>query len=265
MKYQTLLELRVQHAGDSARPCHSLEIRPAQGDGARELARHQLIAKPRSDGLDLLGPVGARERPHIDFDDLVLRFEVIARDPKLAHTNNLERVRKLANPTFRRPRSGNLLRARVGDRPLSPGVLAMIELKNIDASWLGKPRRFVLPLPERSVFWVYYVISRRKGQSPRIDDSDPARALTFAVEQLSPDTAQRDPVGAALLSRHPDRDVYRLATAAPLTPMALHGLSLRIGDQTVLAALPAPPAHQHLSLFAPDAKPRDAIYRVLEL
>lgn len=270
MKHVVLFELRIQHEGNPPVPCTALELRASESvpTGARALSRHQLLVRPRSDGLDVLGQLDVHRHPHIDFDDETFSFELLSRDPLLSLRSDVESIRKRLMPVFRRSRYGGELKLHHGTRPLGPGVLANVELGRVDCSWLSHARRFTLTLEHRLLTWVYYVVSRRKGQIPDIVDTNSERNLSFHNESLTQDLrlVEHDPVGAALLARHTDREVFRLSSNSPIPGVAspLRGLSLRLGEQTLLAELPAPPVHQHMSLVIADSKPRDAIYRVLE-
>ena len=270
MKYSVLFDVRIQHEGEPPIPCAALELRASESQptGVRALRRHQLLVRQRSDGVEVLGQLDAHRRPHIDFDDETFSFELRSRDPQLALRSEVDGIRKHLMPVFRRSRYGGELKLHRGTTPLAPGVLANVEIGRVDGAWLRHPHHFTLTLEHRLLTWVYYVVSRRKGQTPEIVDTHSERNLSFHNESLTENQSltEHDPVGAALLARHTDREVFRLSSNSPLPGVAspLRGLSLRLGEQTLLAELPAPPVHQHMSLVTADSKPRDAIYRVLE-
>jgi hypothetical protein len=270
VKYQTLFELRVSHDGFPDGRCTDVRIEPRvwEPNGTRALERHRLLARPRPDGLDVLGPVDDRGRPFLDFEDLTLSFDLRASGGELALRTDLEPLRNLAAPTFRRARSGSELKLRDGETTLPAGVLAGIEITDVDASWLRSPRQLVVPLAARQALWVYYLLTERRGESPRIVDNDPQRSLQFASEPLTDAAAlaESDPVGAGLLARNGGRICYRLTSDRPLTSLRapLRGLALHRGDQLLVADLPGPPIRNHATLaLAAGSKPRDALYSVL--
>ena len=271
MRYQTLLELRVSHGAYPDGRCADVRIEPRvwEPTGTRALERHRLIARHRPDGLDVLGRIDDRGRPFLDFDDLTLTFDLRVSHGELLLRSDLAPLRRMAAPTFRRARSGSALKLRAGKTRLPVGVLAGVEIGGIDASWLRSPRQFEVPLAARQALWVYYVLTRRKGEPPRIVDSDDRRGLRFASEPLADAAAlaASDPVGAELLTRHGAQTCYRLISDRPLAPVraALRGLSLQRGDQILVANLPSPPIRNHATLaLAAGSKPRDALYSVLE-
>lgn len=269
MKHQTLLELRATHGGYPEGRCTGVRIEPRgwEPTGTRALERHRLLVKPRPDGLDVLGRVDERGRPFLAFDDLTLSFDLLADDTDFVLRSDLERLRRLAAPTFRRARSGSELKLRDGETALAAGVLAGIELADVDASWLRNPRRFVVPFAAKQALWVYYLLTERKGEPPRIVDNDGQRALTFASEPLADAAAlaDSDPVGAALLARHATRTCWRLTSDRPLASAPVRGLTLHRGDHLLVAELPSPSIRNHATLaLATDSKPRDALYSVLE-
>jgi hypothetical protein len=270
VKYQTLLELRVAHDGYPDGRCTGVRIAPRDWEptGTRALERHRLLARPRPDGLDVLGRLDERGRPFLDFDDLTLSFDLLVSDGELALRTDLEPLRKLAAPTFRRARSGSELKLREGETRLPAHVLAGVELTDVDASWLRSPRLFVVPLEARQALWVYYVLTERRGEPPRIVDSDGQRGLQFASEPLTDATAlaESDPVGADLLTRHGAQICYRLTSDRPLASLRapLRGLALHRGDQLLVTDLPSPSIRNHATLvLAAGSKPRDALYSVL--
>lgn len=269
MRHQTLLELRVTHGAYPDGRCTGARVEPCAWHpaGTRALERHRLLAKPRPDGLDILGRVDERNRPFIEFTDLTLRFDLHAGDGELALRTDLAPLRRLAAPTFRRPRSGTELKPRAGDEALPAGVLAAIELTGVGASWLRSPRRFTIPLAVRQALWVYYLVTERKGEPPRIVDGDGQRGLRFASEPLTDPAAlaTSDPVGAALLARNRARTCYRLTSDRPLAGAPVRGLSLHRGDLLLAAELPSPSVRNHATLAPADGSgPRDALYHVLE-
>lgn len=257
MKYQTLFELRVQFADTTPAPCNFLDLRIPSEDAV--LRRHRLLIRPRADGLDVVGPVGAKNVAHIPFSKLSIPFDIHIRDPEIALKGDLALFRKWKHPVFARPRTGGELQLKAGTAPLPLGVLARVELDGVESAWYKQPRRFFLSLRRRVVVWVYYVVCRQSGQLPTV--TDPTDTIRFTVEPLTAKLVRNDPVGAALLARHPDRFLYRLWSPAP--PLSAT-LSLRLGEQRLFAVLPAPSAQQTMSLVLPDSKPRDAFYRVLE-
>lgn len=269
MRHQTLFELRARHDGYPDGRCTGVRIEPRgwEPNGTRALERHHLLARPRPDGLDVLGRVDERGRPFLAFDDLTLSFDLLVRDSDLVLRTDLEPLRRLAAPTWRRARSGSELKLREGETPLPAGVLAGIELTAVNASWLRNPRSFVVPFEPRQALWVYYLLTERKGEPPRIVDSDGQRGLQFASEPLTDAAAlaESDPVGADLLARHGARTCYRLTSDRPLASAPLRGLTLHRGDQLLVADLPNPPIRNHATLaLAAGSKPRDALYSVLE-
>jgi hypothetical protein len=271
VKHQTLLELRVSHDGYPAGRCAHARIEPRawEPNGTRALERHRLLVKPRPDGLDVLGRVDDRGRPFLAFDDLTLSFDLLADDGEILLRTDLAPLRRLAAPTFRRARSGSDLKLREGETTLPAGVLAGIEIAGVSASWLRSARRFVVPLAARQALWVYYLLTERRGEPPRIVDSDGQRGLQFAGEPLTDATAlaESDPVGADLLSRHGSRTCYRLTSDRPLASVRapLRGLTLHRGDQLLIADLPSPPIRNHATIaLTAGSKPRDALYSVLE-
>jgi hypothetical protein len=270
MKHQTLLELRVTHDGYPDGRCTDVRIEPRawEPNGTRAMERHRLLARTRPGGLDVLGRLDERGRPFLDFDDLMLSFDLLVSDGELALRTDLEPLRKLTAPTFRRARSGSGLKLREGETMLPAGVLAGVEITDIDASWLRNPRQFEVPLAARQALWVYYLLTERKGEPPRIVDNDPQRGLQFASEPLTDAAAlaENDPVGANLLARHGARTCYRLISDRPLASLraSLRGLALHRGDQLLVADLPGPPIRNHATItLAADSKPRDALYSVL--
>jgi hypothetical protein len=269
VRHQTLLELRVTHDGYPGGRCTGVRVEPSAWHpaGTRALERHRLLARPRPDGLDVLGRVDERGRPFIELADLTLRFDLHARDAELALRTDLAPLLRLAAPTFRRARSGTELKLRDGDVALPAGMLAGVELAGVGASWLRSARRFTVPLPARQALWVYYLVTQHKGEPPRIVDSDGERALRFHSEPLT-DAAvvtASDPVGAALLARHAARTCYRLTSDRPLAGAPVRGLSLHRGDLLLAAELPSPSLRNHATLAPPDgSRPRDALYHVLE-
>ncbi|MFV8751778.1 hypothetical protein ACNOYE_14630 [Nannocystaceae bacterium ST9] len=271
MRHQLLVELRVQHDGYPKGRCTGVQIQPRewQPSGTRALARHRLLTRPQPDGLDVLGRLDERGKPFLDFRGLELSFDMLVLERDFVLRSDLEPLRKLDAPTWRRPRSGNELKLKAGAAPLPAGVLAGIELTDVDAGWLRNPRRFVMVVPAKQALLVFYLVGRRNGATPTILTGEGSRSIGFVCESLPEveDLASRDPVGAALVARHPGQPIHRLATeqAQAARSQALRGLALRLGEQTLLAELPTPSIHQHTTLaLTADSKPRDALYRVLE-
>jgi hypothetical protein len=267
MKHHLLVELRVQHAGYPDGVCADTLVRPSewQETGARALERHRLSVKPLPGGLDVVGGTDERGRPTVDFDALSLSFDLSVKSADFALRTDQTPFEGITAPTWRRHRTDSVLRLRSGTKPLPPGVRASVELTGVSASWLRRPRRFVIALAPRPASWVYYLLTQHAGEPPRIVDRDPVRGLQFSSELLTEGNAASDPVAQGLLRRKGSRVCYRLASARVLAAEPLAGLSLHQGPRELISALPNPSFRQHSRLLlAADPVPRDALYCVLE-
>ncbi len=270
MRHRRLFDLRVRHAFHAGGGSPDLEIEPRawHPGGARALARHRLLARPRPDGLEILAELDAHGEPQIRLsDDLTLGFDVRVTGPDFAHTTDLEPWTGLAAPTYRGSApAGGALTLGHASTPHPHMVAAGIEISGITAAWLTAPPRFTLELPARRALWVYYLMTTRgDGASPQIRDLEPSRALEFQGEQLAPGTD--DPIGHRLVARHPERRCHRFTSARPIAchRAPLRQLALMLGQDLLIQDLPNPAIHSHATIkVGPAQEPSNTLFRVIE-
>lgn len=270
MRHRRLFDLRVRHDFHVGGGSPDLEIEPRSWHpgGARALARHRLLARPRPDGLEILAELDAHGDPQIHLaDDLTLGFDVRVTGPDFVHTTDPDPWTGLAAPTYRGSApAGGALTLGPASTPHPKDVAAGIEISGITPAWLTAPPRFTLDLPARRALWVYYLCTTRSnGASPQIHDLEPTRALAFQGEQLAPETD--DPIGQRLLARNPERRCYRFTSARPIACQRapLRQLALMLGQDLLIQDLPNPAIQSHATLkVGPAKEPSNTLFRVIE-
>lgn len=271
MRHRRLFSVQVVH-DFAAGACPDLRIEPRSPSGVRALARHRLVARPRPDGIAVMGPVDGDDRPVIGFaDDLALSFDLKLVGADFVHYNDPELWGETLRPTYRgSAAAGGPMALGTGPMDHPPDVAAGIEISGIAASWLAQPPRFTLELRARAALWVFYLLtSRQSGAPPQIRDGEPGRELAFEHVLLAPGEVDpaADPVGHSLLARHPDRRCFRFTSAhsiacrrAPLRQLALY-----LGDELLIRELSNPAIHNHATLkVEADESPRETLFRVIE-
>ena len=267
MKYAPLTHLRMRHPAYPEGRCDAVGCEPTPDTG-RALARHRLLLHARPDGFDLVGPVLPQGEPALPFTGLALRFALHTRRRELLDRTDLDELQTLQAPTWRRKRSGKRLQLQEGSEPLRPGSLARVELTGIGSTWLRKPRTFELQWSPRRLTWVYYLLSKRAGQTPHIVDPDPKRRLEFEGGPLvgGVELAKKDAFGASPLRSRPERSCVRLTSIQPVScnqPSA--GLTLRLEGETSSTPLPTPSPERKVILSLPgDSSPRAGLACVVE-
>ncbi len=272
MRYLPLAELRIQHAYYRSGRCPDLVATPSPA-GARVLANHRLLAKPRPDGLLVLAPVDAEGAPFIPLAaDTNLGLHLRADNPDLVHFTDLAPLRAAISPLYTSTgRGGELtLGSRPGQSRPPPGVFAEIELQGLDAAWLlGGPARFTISLAARRARWLYYVVTDLKDADIELIDGD-LSPLSFQPShgvdlRAAPDPS--DPRAAELAARYPDARLLRFVSAAPVAcaEEPRRRLELRIGGQPLPLRLANPAFTSHAE-FTVDTIPQrqESLFRVVK-
>ncbi len=265
MRHAPLFSVAIGHEYLAGAPSPDLEISPHNGpDGARALARHRLIARPRPGELQVLAPLGADDKPVVTISDLPLRFDVRITGPDFASYTDTRHWPQ--HPQFRGTTPGPLVLA--AGPPLPRDVVASIEIAGVDATWLTAPRRFTLELPATNPHWVFYTLTARPGDVlPEIRDDEPGRGITFTREPLADVDPALDPVGHRLAARNPGRRAFRFTSVDPVPTRraARRQLALYLGGDLLLRELPCPSIHSPTTIRAQSpAEPRESLFRVIE-
>lgn len=263
MTYRRLFDLELRHEWFAGGPCPDLRIAPSPA-GARALARHRLLARPRPSGLEVLAPLGPGDAPLIALDGLVLRLDVAAAgdffDYSAPDTWPAGQL-----PVYRNEPDRSLS---LHAAPRAPGLAAALEIGAVASAWLADPPAFRLTLPARSPYWVYYLFTARGGDlAPQIVDGDLQRGLSFQRDALTPELLAGDPLAARLAARHPGRRAHRFTSAQPIPCRRdpLRQLGLHLGDEQLVRDLPSPDIRHHAAhKVAPEGVPQDSLFRVLE-
>lgn len=269
MIYRRLFDLEVRHDWFSGGPCLDLQIAPKPGSpaGARALARHRLLSRPRPGGLEICGPLDADSLPLIPYDGLTLGFDLVVSGPDFPDYTDLADWHGPGLPTYRN-KPDRSLTLHPGPLARPAGVSAAIEIADITAAWLSDPPSFRVTLPARRPHWVYYLLTARPGDlAPQILDGEPERGLAFERLLLTPEVLADDLVGRRLLARNPGRRCFRFTSAQPIAcrRAPLRQLALHLGDEQLVRELPSPDIHSHATLkVAPEGAPTDSLFRVLE-
>jgi hypothetical protein len=265
MRYTPLLSVQVHHEFfDGA--CPDLRIDPTP-ECARALACRRLLARPRPDGLEIVGPVVADGAPLIAYGALHLLFHVRLTGPDFLRYTDWP-----AAPRFHPSASGELVQVEPPEdsRPLPHDVAADLAISTVDADWLVTPPRLRLTLAAKRPYWVFYAVTAAKDAAPpQIVDKEPNRGMTFTCTPLLVDSAAAaaDPVGQRIAARHPGHAAFRLVSDAPVparnAPRKL--LQLCRGDDPLVEHLPNPSLHNPLTLRVENnAEPRESLFRVIE-
>jgi hypothetical protein len=267
MRYQPLAELRVQHAYYRSGRCTDLEVTPSPA-GARVVARHRLIVKPRPDGLLVLAPVDDEGAPFIPFaPGTALELELRVRNGDLVHFTDLGALTAAGSPRYTSAGVGGelTLGAREGQRRPPPGLFAEAELQGLDAAWLvDGPARFTISLAARRARWLYYVVTDLKDVDIELVDGD-AVPLVF---QPSPELPA-DPRAAELVAMYPGARLLRFVSAGLVAcaEEPRRRLELRLGGQRLALRLPNPALTSHAALeFTVDTVPQrqESLFRVVK-
>ncbi|HLT34881.1 MAG TPA: hypothetical protein VK034_01315 [Enhygromyxa sp.] len=281
MRYQRLFAVEIRHAYLGGERCGDLGVEPSP-ECTSALLGHRLVARPRVGGIEVFAPLDAQRQPFVPLAaGLQLRFDLRVRKPEFAGYTDSSAWAHLAHPTWRGSGSGGgeleLGEGEVDEHGRapprfrqSPDLLGALVIAGVGASWLASPPTFALTLASPSLRWIYYLTTTRQSlDTPRIEDGEPDRGLSFTGEPLSPDNVDpgTDPLGSRLLARDPARSCFRLISAEPLalsrTPR--RGLALHLGLELLIGELPNPSIRDFTTLtLEPDAEPQVSLYRVLE-
>jgi len=265
VRHAPLFSVAIGHEYLAGAPSPDLEISPHDGqDGARALARHRLIARPRPGELQVLAPLDPDDRPVVTIANLPLRFDLRVTGPDFASYTDTRNWPQ--NPRFHGTTSGPL--ALAAGPPLAHGVVASLEIAGVDASWLAAPRRFTLALPATNPHWVFYTLTARPGDVlPEIRDDEPGRGIAFTRVPLADVDPSEDLVGHRLAARNPGRRAFRFTSVEPVPTRraARRQLALYLGGDLLLRELPCPSIHSPTTIRAQSpAEPRESLFRVIE-
>lgn len=274
MIHRRLFSVRVVHEFFDGAPCPDVQIeaRASSPRGARALARHRLLARPRPDGFEVLGPLADDATPLVAFtDDLGITLDLRTSGPDFIHYTDSTPWEQTARPTYRGSSpAGGALTLGSGDAPHPSGVAATVELTGITAAWLAQPPAFTLELHARAARWVYYLLTARPDDAlPLVRNDEPGRELAFERVALLPGEVDPavDPVGHRLVARHPGRRCFRFTSDRPLAcrRAPLRRLALLLGEELLIRELPNPAIDSHATLvLQPGEPPRDTLFRVIE-
>ncbi|MFM1800287.1 MAG: hypothetical protein RLZZ117_2565 [Cyanobacteriota bacterium] len=279
MKFTPLFTLQLVRAGASSLSIPSelvtLKASGRHPSGLRALERHRLLLRPLPDGVRVLLSLNEDDTPFVPFDSLNLWFELIPQGADLGCVFDLSTLRARRPAVYRSPPSGSstlILDAQPADPtevPRGSPPLAWVEILGLSSSDAVSPRSFLLELPPRSDRWVYYVVTDRADRTPSISDSEASRAFDFDLTTFATPLASgaNDRIAEALLAQQPQAKVHRLSSkrSPPADGLPLKGLRLNMADQTCIADLPPPPAHQWMSWPVPNNPSRMARYTVIRL
>lgn len=280
MKYRRLFGIEVRHAASANGRCRGVNIRPRDDDpsGARMLARHRMLLRPLPGGIEVvIGVVDGAggEVPALPWQDgFTLGLELQDRGLDFASLAGLPPPRGALRPTFRNDDTAPALQlsktaARAAPVGPVPEVLAWIEIAGATPGWLAAPPQFTLGLSTRELPWLYYLVTRRAGsEPPRIQSTGRAGSPNFSCKLLTSASTRggADPVGSALLERHPGARCYRMTSrrALPLGGAARAPLSLSAGNEVLLAELPRPSAASAVMVATGSADRQACLHCIVE-
>lgn len=272
MKHLPLAELRIQHAYYNSGRCPDFEVAPTAA-GARVIAGHRLVVKPRPDGLLVLAPVDDAGAPFIGFGDgAALGFELRARNPDLAQFTDLSALQGVESPLYVGGGAGGELTLTAGETARRRGVFAGVELRDVGAAWLQAGAAvFTITLAARRARWLYYVVTDLADAAIELVDAG-ASPLAFTPEhgadlRAAPDPSDRQ--AAALAAAHPDARLLRFVSDAPVAcaEEPRRGLELRAGGERLPLRVPNPAFTDTTSLELTDGaipQRQESLFRVVK-
>jgi hypothetical protein len=261
VRHQLLFAIRVEHAYYSGERCPALVVEPRPAT-RKLLAGRRLLAGARSDGLDVLAPVDAEDRPFITLENgLSLGFDLRPVDSDLLLFTDLAPFRAFSRPRLRNA-DGDALVLAEGEAPLARGALATIEIAGVDGAWTAAPPTFTVTLAPREARWIYYWVGGDSEIS--IVDDDPARSDAPIEFEAETATSEGDRIAEDLARRYPEQSRLRLVSRQALACRAAprRHLSLRAGDEVLTSELPNP-ALRNQSTITRDGQRQDSLYQVL--
>lgn len=299
--YQRLFALRAYHSAFDHGHCKSLVIAPRRRhtSGERALARHRMLTRPYPRGLQVLAPIAmdstGRARLRLPPSRLTLGFELRSNGPDFATNTDLGDWSGLDFPYYRNAEGAEQVGHNEDDQPADgptapladqavplplagnppepslPGAIAALEISGIQEAWLSTPPTFSLDFEGRALPWIYYLLNRRSSRSaPRIEhgSDEPlefTRTHLARSEGSTKRSTKRDPVGTHLLERYPEHRCHRLVSAQPVPfrQTARQKLSVYLGDELMIRALPTPSLQHATGLPVSRGTSRESLYCVV--